>query len=400
MSVYPGFIALKFNKKILGDFILPDNIICVTGSSGKGSTTKLINDILCDNGIDCIYNSQDSNKDVAIISLFLSLCKLNGKVNKEALVLEIDERYAKYIFPYINPKYVVINNLTRDQPPRQGHVDLVFNEISIALNNNHLILNGDDPYLRNFKSDKVTYFGLDKTKYSYVKNNFNNLNIVYCPICGNKLNYNFYHIEACGDYYCECGFKKEVDISISGIDYKNSNMIIDGHSINLETGILYEIYNTAAAYSACKVFGISSMDIVSSINRFKIDKKNITVLSNKAENNTTFNQSISYINRFGGKKNIVIGWKEISRRYNHFDTSWLYDIDFESLKNVESIVCVGINNYDIATRIKYSSLKCKIVVCETLEDAYKYLKNKKNIYAILNFDYVKPFNELMKEGKL
>ena len=32
-------------------------------------------------------------------------------------------------------------------------------------------------------------------------------------------------------------------------------------------------------------------------------------------------------------KDIVIGWKEISRRYKHFDVSWLYDVEFELLNN-------------------------------------------------------------------
>ena len=49
-SSTPGVIAYKFNKNILNDFILPKNIIVVTGSSGKGSTTKMINDVYKDLG--------------------------------------------------------------------------------------------------------------------------------------------------------------------------------------------------------------------------------------------------------------------------------------------------------------------------------------------------------------
>ena len=76
----------------------------------------------------------------------------------------------------------------------------------------HLVLNMDDPYLRKFSLNneyQVTYYGINKSKYSYKNNKFNNINMYYCPICNSKLKYNFYHIESLGDYYCDCGFKRE-----------------------------------------------------------------------------------------------------------------------------------------------------------------------------------------------
>ena len=42
----------------------------------------------------------------------------------------------------------------------------------------HLILNGDDPMLQKFvlkNNCKVTYYGIDKNKYSYQKSKFENL---------------------------------------------------------------------------------------------------------------------------------------------------------------------------------------------------------------------------------
>ena len=165
-----------------------------------------------------------------------------------------------------------------------------------------------------------------------------------------------------------------------------------------------------AAFTVCSLLGFNNIeDIINSNtllvnNSFNYKDIVITTLNNKNENSSTFNQSLLYIDRFKEKKTIVIGWKEISRRYNHEDLSWLYDIDFEILKkcNIDKIICVGINRFDIALRLKYSGIKeNKILIYENLVDTTKYLKekNKCNIYAILNFDYVEPFNNLMKEGK-
>ena len=41
-SSLPGKIALKINKNILKSIKIPQKIIAVTGSSGKGTTSKMI----------------------------------------------------------------------------------------------------------------------------------------------------------------------------------------------------------------------------------------------------------------------------------------------------------------------------------------------------------------------
>ena len=68
----------------------------------------------------------------------------------------------------------------------------------------------------------------------------------------------------------------------------------------------------------------------------KINKHIKNVLNNKNENSSTFNQSLLYVTREKKQRTIVIGWKEISRRYNFDDLSWLYDID--NIMNVKKKV--------------------------------------------------------------
>ncbi len=132
-------------------------------------------------------------------------------------------------------------------------------------------------------------------------------------------------------------------------------------------------------------------------NQYKFNKRSVYVLNNKNENATTFNQSMLYINRDKNIKTIVIGWKEISRRYKYDDISWLYDIDFELMENIDKIICVGIHGYNIATRIKYSNIdENKILVFNNFRDSLNAIKNSKgSIYGVLNFDYVEPFNDLL-----
>ena len=141
-SSFPGDIAYMLNKNILSDFKLPSKVIAVTGSSGKGSTSKIISDVFKKFGNKVCYNDKGSNERSAIVATLLKFSNLKGEINADVCVFEMDERYAKFVFSYINPNYVVITNITRDQPPRQGHFDIVFEEILKSLDENiTLIIN-------------------------------------------------------------------------------------------------------------------------------------------------------------------------------------------------------------------------------------------------------------------
>ena len=416
-STLPGQIILKFEPDMLKKLELPNHIIAVTGSSGKGSITKVIATILRQDGYTVAHNESGSNLEAGILTMLLHEATIKGKIKADYLVCEVDERYTKFVFPKIHPQYVVVTNITRDQPPRQGHFDKVFTEIEKALDENmHLILNADDPYLQKFENHgcKITYYGIGKNRYSSTTSKYENLNISHCPICHKKLQYHYYQFEALGDYYCSCNqFQRPTpQYEATNLNLEKSKMTINKkYEMYLKPTLLYNAYNMLACYTLLACLGKKEKQIVEQLteisrhaskeNFFTVGKRHVHVLNNKNENSTTFNQSIAYTTRFKDEKTIVIGWKEISRRYQYEDLSWLYDIDFELLNHptLEKVVCVGINRYDIATRMKYAGIdEKKIVVFENLEEAVFYLnhRTKKDIFAILNFDYVKPFSKLMK----
>lgn len=417
-SSLPGVIALKLNKNILNDFKLPKTVIAVTGSSGKGSTTSIIANVYRKLGYKVSYNDKGSNQISAIVTTLLENCNLKGNIKSDVCVFEMDERYAIQVFPYIKPTHVVVTNITRDQPPRQGSFEEVFNCILNSLTKDcKLILNGDDPYLQYFRlnvKNECFYFGIDKTKYSYTKNDYTGLNISRCPICNNKLIYEYYHLEHLGNYKCSsCEFKRPIIThSITSYDYNKSIITIDNtYNIKLVNNMLFNAYNILAAFTTLSLNDMNEEKVTNLINEISNNKKiyntykykdrNVYVLNNKAENATTYNQSILFTHRDKKLKTIVLGWKEISRRYNFDDVSWLYDIDFEMLKNdkIDKIICTGPQKYDLATRIKYANIDENKIVCfDDLFDAEKEIKKSSgNIYAILNFDYLDFFNEIMKE---
>lgn len=417
-SATPGQIALKIDKNILSKLKMPKIVISVTGSSGKGSTCNLIVDIARKQGKTVVFNDKGSNLVTGILTTLLASCNLKGELKQDILVTEIDERYTKLLFKYLKPNYVVVTNITRDQPPRHGHFEIVYEEIKKALTDKmHLVLNADDPYTQKFIIDtkcKYTLFGIGKNEYIYSENKFENLNISYCPKCNNKLIYNYYHCETLGDFYCpKCDFKrKKPDYEVTSLNYDNGIVMINSeYKFTIPFNTLFEVYNTLSAFTVCSLINLNNDNACNTIskipanlkifNKYIIDNRIVYVLNNKAENATTFNQSLLFVKRNTEQKTIIIGWKEISRRYNFDDLSWLYDIEFELLNNeeIDKIICVGPQAYDIATRLKYADIcENKIVVIPLIEDACRFIKSKTkgNIYGILNFDMVDPFNNNMK----
>lgn len=413
-SSLPGMMALKVDKKILSKLKYPKTKLIVTGSSGKGSTSSLIADVLIDNGYSICFNNAGSNLKYGVTTACIKNCNLLGKIKKDVLILEVDERYVKEIYEDILPDYLIVTNITKDQPPRQYHVDIILKEIEQNIpSKTKIIVTMDEPYLRNFALDlpnEMVYYSIDKNKYSYKEQLFENLNIYYCPKCGSKLKYDYYNFETLGKYECpKCDFKwiKPKDIA-TNLDLDKGLIKIDSQILSIGGDMLIHAYNTLAAYTFLKAIGIDSQKIIASINRYNHNKniefvkdgKLYKALNCKAENATTYNACVykTYLDK--DLKDIVIGWKEISRRYNHFDVSWLYDVEFELLNNksLNKIYAVGIDKENIKKRLLLAGIpESKIITADNLSEIKESIEQSKakKVYGILNFDYMEPFKDTL-----
>lgn len=414
-SSLPGLVAQKIDKNIFKKFILPNKVIVVTGSSGKGSVSTIIANAFNDLGYKVCHNYKGGNLPNGIISTLIRNSKLNGKIKSDIAVFEIDERYLKYITPYINPTDIVITNVTRDQPPRQGHIDLVIGEIKKGIPKTaKLYLNANDPVLEKFNiGNEIIYYSISKLESSYKDNLFKTLNQRRCPKCNSILNYDYYLIEDIGKYKCtNCDFKTRNSKYVV-TEFKNNTLTIDkNYKIHINNDMLYNIFNTICAFSVLSEYINDKNKICNAIsqqnknkklhNKYVYKNRDVYVLNNKSENASTYNQSMLYAYNDKKEKTVVIGWHEISRRYLFDDISWLYDIEFELLReNTNTFIVAGPQRYDIATRLKYAGIdEDKIKIHKDLYEAKEdIVKSKGSIYAILNFDYLHDFNTVMEELK-
>jgi UDP-N-acetylmuramyl tripeptide synthase len=316
--------------------------------------------------------------------------------------------------------HLIITNITRDQPCRHGNHDIVFKDVLSAIGDEtKIIIDADDPLVNtikyNLKNEVVTY-GVAKTKDSYKTPAINNVDHAYCPLCHTKLIYDYYHYGHVGNYHCpKCEFKRgKVDYEATDINLEEPSIKIEGKKYRLSKDALYAAYYTLAAYSLCSDIIGDESKVLNTINTLETDSKRgktlmvndrpVTMLESKNENNLSYYQSLKYITNQPGKKTVVLGFENVSRRYKYNDLSWLWDVDFELLndKNIDKIFVIGRFRYDIMTRFEFTDIpKDKIVLIDDLSTLIKRVKNESSgdIYTMVCFDMTANIKALIKEDE-
>lgn len=416
-SVFPASIVRKFDKNILEKIKYPKYVIGVTGSSGKGSTTSMVAHILEVNGYRVVWNKSGSNVVNGTTTLILNHTNIvTHKMNCDVLLLEMDESYIKETFSKSTLTHLVVTNITRDQPARNGEPMFILNKIFNSIDEKtHLIINSDDALVNRLKylhKGKVTTYGIGKTKYSLKEPISNNVDAAYCPICHEKLFYKFYHYGHLGSYSCPNGdFKNNIDIKAEKVDLEKQEMVINDNIIHLNKDVFFAVYYTLAAYSLCKVIGLEEVKIIHALNdeileskrlkSLKYHNREVDMLESKNENNLSYLQSLNYINNYKGKKTIILGFDNVSRRYKYNDISWLYDVDFEvlDLKNIDKILCIGRFRYDVYARLRLANIdKNKLVIVDNIKNISEDLdKTEGTIFTMVCFDMTAVLKKIFME---
>ena len=288
----------------------------------------------------------------------------------------------------------------------------IFNSID---EKTHLIINSDDAFVNRLKylhKGEVTTYGIGKTKYSLKEPISNNVDAAYCPICHEKLVYKFYHYGHLGSYSCPNGdFKNNIDIKAEKVDLEKQEMVINDNIIHLNKDVFFAVYYTLAAYSLCKVIGMEEVKIIHALNdevleskrlkSLKYHNREVDMLESKNENNLSYLQSLNYINNYKGKKTIILGFDNVSRRYKYNDISWLYDVDFEvlDLKNIDKILCIGRFRYDVYARLRLANIdEDKLVIVDNIKNISEDLdKTEGTIFTMVCFDMTAVLKKIFME---
>jgi UDP-N-acetylmuramyl tripeptide synthase len=378
-SVLPGTIAVRIQPQVLSLLCrqVKYGVIIIAGTNGKTTTSLLLRTLLERAGWRVTHNSTGANLQNGLITALLDDTNLTGKLKADYAILEVDENALPKVVLQIQPKYILCLNLFRDQLDRYGEVDLISQRwqkvIAQLPTETAVILNGDDPtlsYLGQQLPQNILSFGLSEPK-EYLEEIPHAVDSIYCPSCGDRLDYQGVYLSHLGDFKCpSCSFKK----SNLAIDSREWPQILIG---------IYNKYNTLAAVLAAQKIGVAKEVILETIKNFQAafgraeeleyNGKKVRILLSK--NPVGLNETIRAVNQIkaAGKASTTLMVLN-DRTPDGTDVSWIWDVDTEKLVELGgTIVVSGDRVYDMALRLRYSQKnldsKLNLIVKEDLNEA-------------------------------
>ena len=391
-ATWPGEIALRLYPHILQKFSEQHKkIILVAGTNGKTTTVKMIETILTHAGYSVRHNASGANLDNGLVSAFLQDANWNGTLTSDYFIFEVDEATLPNILKELTPHILVLTNLFRDQLDRYGEVDVIAEiwqqALGSLLHDVTVIANADDPHLV-LVGEKLTaivkYFGLEDSSL-YLPKMQHATDTIYCPRCGHRLTFAGVYFSHLGKWACGNCKLTHPRVDITTRDFPSP---IEG---------VYNRYNTLAAAMVAREIGIADNDIKEALKTFipafgrmeEIEvsptssgkaglrgvKKRVKILLSK--NPTGFNESLRTVLSSKQKGPLLLVLND--RIPDGTDVSWIWDVDFENLKDFkENIFVSGDRCFDLGLRLKYAEVPCKGMY-RSLEDAIKEgLKNCKS----------------------
>jgi UDP-N-acetylmuramyl tripeptide synthase len=353
-STWPGHIALKINQNFINQTLgkSKTQVIFVTGTNGKTSTTKLLQAILETNGKKVILNSSGANLLNGIASAIILNSNLNGNLEADFAIFEIDENTLPQITKTVEPNFIIALNLFRDQLDRYGEIDSIakrWKEAYGKLSKTQFILNSDDPQIAYLGNDlkNVRYFGIDSKGNNTVEHASDS---ILCPKCGKRLVFTTHYFSHLGDWSCKnCGLTKPTSEFIKPLFYPLTGT--------------YSIYDVQAASLVAKLNGLTITEINKGLKSFrpafgrqeilKAGDKNVQFFLSK--NPTSFNESLRAIAEKNANNLLIVLNDRIP---DGTDISWIWDIDFETLiKKGMNLYLAGDRVCDLALRIKYAGVE-------------------------------------------
>lgn len=358
----------------------------ISGTNGKTTTSRILNDILHIGGTTTIHNRSGSNLTRGLVSTLLN------KHSAQLGLFEVDEAALTKASELVQPKVLILGNLFRDQLDRYFELDTLLirwkNIIKNLPTDTIVCLNADDPRLASigrYAKGRVLYFGIEQSK-EKLKDLPESADVLACPNCDTTLSYDELYLGHQGKFFCSsCQFRRpKLDISAQDIHLEG----LQGSSFALKTPLgniqthlgvpgFYNVYNALAAATGAIALGQDLNTISQGLQEFKavfgrierIPVGNKEILITLVKNPTGFNEVLRLL-QGAENESMLLVLNDLFA--DGRDISWIWDVNMEKLAEQKvPIVASGIRAWDLAVRLKYAGAKSQILVEENPDKALK-----------------------------
>jgi len=333
----PGRILLILYPRALVALAKNRNIILVSGTNGKTSTTKALAKIVATLGT-TVTNSTGSNLDRGAATTLMT--------QSEYAVLEVDELHLIRLIAETNPRAVLLLNLTRDQLHRMHEVKRVADRWHAAVagaTETVFVGDVDDPFVNyalsaSPNSIRVSFGG---RKHS---------DAAVCPSCGIYLKWSK------NNYKCSCGFtNKSADVTLEPASAAARNA---------------ELANIVGKELGARVVKINPADFERSFTKLY---SGINAKIRLTKNPASWTEALTGVS--GDDVILILN----ARQVDGIDTSWLWDVSFDKLHGKRVVVC-GERALDMAYRLHVQGIES--TVTENFSEAIEKFSGVTNVEVL------------------
>lgn len=375
----PGMVAVKLYKGILSELSKNVNTIIVTGTNGKTTSSRMIEQTLIELKRTYFCNKSGANMLGGIVAEFCENSTLTGKKKYDWALIECDEAAFRTVSKYIDAKCVLVTNIFRDQLDRYGEVTHTLNSIITGIKNSKnavVCLNADCSLTVSIADqidNQIIYYGVDKAIYEHTVNEVSDA--PYCIKCKSKYDYSYHTFGHLGGFRCSgCGYSRPAPaVSVTDIIETNDSyslvaLNIGGEKfkvkINLPGG--YNIYNAVGTACVGYALGFDSKIDALALENFECGFGRMEMLPiNEAKlrmilvkNPAGCNQVLNFLCNNKESSLFIVALND--NYADGTDISWIWDVDFEKLTSVEDklheIWVTGIRADEMAMRFKYAGI--------------------------------------------
>jgi lipid II isoglutaminyl synthase (glutamine-hydrolysing) len=380
-TAIPGQVMLRVDPGALGGMIaeLARGCVLVTGSNGKGTTCRMLAQIMRAGGLHPVLNGEGSNQLSGLATTMVAHAAPTGRLRQDFRAIglfEVDEGSFPEVMPHIrHPAAIVVTNLFRDQLDRYFEPAYIMGLLERTMRSlppdTTLILNADDPRIACLAADLPNprlYFGMADTGPCRSEPDPTS-DCPRCPRCGGELSYSSVFYAHLGHWACPgCGLARpEPDIRATGIE------LIGSQSTRLEIATpaattvisvplpgLYNAYNALAAVAAATQCQLpeESLQAIGEITagsyrmeRVEVDGRDVYLAL--AKNANGYTEVLRAVLGDGLPKRMLLGLNTNPGKQP--DTSWIWDVDFDAIAGLVLVPVVSGNRAaDLAVRLKYA----------------------------------------------
>lgn len=348
-STLPGRVALRLVPDLLSRLAAGRTLVMVSGTNGKSTTTRLLHAALA-TGSTVVSNSEGSNMRAGLAATLMAA----RRAPLEApVVLEVDERVLADSAAELQPRVVVLLNLTRDQLDRVGEVTGHVRAWVAGLRQvpqAEVVANADDPLV----VAVVLAARPDAAGVRWVAAGQPwRGDCPVCPACTSPWN------ALAEQWACpRCGFTRpSAHWRLTGDRLKGP----DGACQRLRPGVpgRANLANAAMAVAAAACLGVAPAPAVAALRDVReIDGRYLTANHDGrqvrlllAKNPAGWAEVLAQL--AGQPRQLVIAVN--ARGADGTDTSWLWDVPFEQVRGW-MVVAAGERSADLSLRLLYAGV--------------------------------------------